>query len=266
MKLSIILPTFNEDKNLNILIPKIYNEISNKLNKFEVIVMDDNSNDNTLKVVNNLKEKFPNLSMVVRKKEPSLSMSIYDGILLAKYNHVMWLDADGSMLPNAMNKLIDEQIANPNKVIIGSRFVEGGGYKGVQRENSNFITIIRNIYNSEDSLLAVFLSTIFNKFLNIFMNTYIQDMTSGFIILKKDYLLNENIKYCFEESSYGEYFAFMIHELSRNKIEINEVGYICETRLYGYSKTGTNYLQLIKRGIPYLLAAYKIRFSNEKNI
>ena len=48
--------------------------------------------------------------------------------------YVMWLDADGSMLPTAMNNLIKQQVLNPENVIIGSRFVEGGGYKGVEKD------------------------------------------------------------------------------------------------------------------------------------
>jgi len=265
MELSIILPTFNEGKNLEILIPKIFKEITKDLIKFEVIVMDDNSNDQTLNVIKNLKNEFENITFIQRSKEPSLSMSIYDGILQSKYEYVMWLDADGSMLPIAMNNLIKQQVLNPENVIIGSRFVEGGGYKGVEKDNKSLVNTLRNIYNSEDSILAVFLSRIFNNFLNFFMKTGVKDMTSGFIISKKNYLTSDDIKKCFEKSSYGEYFAFMINQLSRDKVVMQEVGYICETRLYGYSKTGTNYLQLIKRGIPYLFAAYNIRFNNEKN-
>ena len=265
MELSIVLPTYNEGKNLEILIPKIYKEITTKLTKFEIIIMDDNSNDETLDVVKNLEDNFENITLIQRNKEPSLSMSIYDGITQAKFDYVMWLDADGSMLPIAMNSLINEQMLYPENVIIGSRFVEGGGYKGVERENNNLFKTIRNIYNSEDSILAVFLSRIFNKFLNFSMKTSVKDMTSGFIISKKDYLMNQNIKECFVKSSYGEYFAFMISELSQSGILMHDVGYTCETRLHGYSKTGTNYIQLIKRGIPYLFAAYKIRFNNEKN-
>ena len=71
--------------------------------------------------------------------------------------------------------------------------------------------------------------------------------------------MSDDIKKCFEKSSYGEYFAFMINQLSRDKVVMQEVGYICETRLHGYSKTGTNYLQLIKRGIPYFYAAWRER-------
>ena len=81
--------------------------------------------------------------------------------------------------------------------------------------------------------------------------------------LFQNYLTSDDIKKCFEKSSYGEYFAFMINQLSRDKV-VTSAGYICETRLYGYSKTETNYLQLIKRGILYLFAAYNIRFNKKK--
>ena len=88
MELSIILPTFNEGKNLEILIPKIFKEITKDLIKFEVIVMDDNSNDQTLNVIKNLKNEFENITFIQRSKEPSLSMSIYDGILQSKYEYL----------------------------------------------------------------------------------------------------------------------------------------------------------------------------------
>ena len=38
-----------------------------------------------------------------------------------------------------------------------------------------------------------------------------------------------------------------------------EVGYICETRIHGDSKTASNILQLFRRGIPYLKVAFKLR-------
>ena len=41
----------------------------------------------------------------------------------------MWLDADGSMDIESINKLISECLNNNNMVYIGSRFISGGGYK-----------------------------------------------------------------------------------------------------------------------------------------
>ena len=46
-KFTIVIPVYNEAKNLKILIPKIYKELKNT--KFELIIVDDNSNDETLK-------------------------------------------------------------------------------------------------------------------------------------------------------------------------------------------------------------------------
>ena len=55
-KFTIVIPVYNESKNLRILIPKIYNELKNI--KFELIVVDDNSNDETSTILKRFKKKF----------------------------------------------------------------------------------------------------------------------------------------------------------------------------------------------------------------
>ena len=54
-KFTIVIPVYNESKNLRILIPKIYNELKNI--KFELIVVDDNSNDETSTILKRFKKK-----------------------------------------------------------------------------------------------------------------------------------------------------------------------------------------------------------------
>ena len=63
----------------------------------------------------------------------------------------------------------------------------------------------------------------------------------------------------FEKSNYGEYFVYLVADLLKNKVNIKEIGYICETRIHGESKTASNLFQLISRGIPYIKAAYNCR-------
>ena len=266
MELSIILPTYNEGRNLSDLIPKLEDSIKEHVDRFEILVVDENSQDSTNEVLKNLQNTYKNIKFIVRKAEPSLPLSIYEGILKADYEFVMWLDADGSMTPDAVVALIKRQKLNFDEVIIGSRFVEGGGYKGVEpNSQKNIFKTLKNIYNSEDSILAVALSKLFNIFLNSIMKSDIKDMTSGFIIGKKNLFKGDRIYKCFQDADYGEYFTFLMNELQNKNIKLIEVGYICATRVHGVSKTGTNYRQLIKRGIPYLLTAYKIRNENEKN-
>ena len=55
-KFTIVIPVYNEAKNLKILIPKIYKELKNR--KFELIIVDDNSNDMTYEILKRFKKKF----------------------------------------------------------------------------------------------------------------------------------------------------------------------------------------------------------------
>ena len=131
INVSIILPTINEGENLMTLIPNIETELKNtKIQSYEIIVVDDGSTDNTKEIIKDLNKKNRKIFLIERTKEPSLPKSIYEGIIAADFDYVLWLDADGSMPPKDVANLVQEQINNPNDVIIGSRFVEGGAIKG----------------------------------------------------------------------------------------------------------------------------------------
>tara|TARA_B100001996_G_C18502984_1_gene532211 strand:+ start:21 stop:815 length:795 start_codon:yes stop_codon:yes gene_type:complete len=248
---SIVLPTLNEKENLEILIPELINIVKkNDLKDYEIIVVDDNSTDGTSLYIESLQSK--NIKIIVRKDEKSLPKSIYEGILSSTQSHVMWLDADGSMDAESVNKLINKQIEHPEKVFVGSRFIENGGYKGQEKEeNSNFFQYLKKISNSEDSLLAIILSKYFNKIIGSLLNIGISDLTSGFIIGKKEYFLDD----VFSDSVYGEYFIYLMKNLIENEVSVNEIGYYCKPRNAGFSKTSTNYLILIKLSLPYIKAA-----------
>ena len=128
MKISLILPVFNEVENLKLLIPMIENTLSSLVDDYEVIIVDDNSNDGTDNLIKNIYSN--RLVLIERNGANSLPLSILDGIKASKYEHILWMDADGSMPVEELSNLISKKEQNPDSVIIGSRFVEGGGYKG----------------------------------------------------------------------------------------------------------------------------------------
>ena len=99
---SIILPSFKEEKNLNLLIDKIFN-ISKK---FEIIIVDDFSNDGTLEMLKNKKKLFKNIKYLIRYKNKSLSRSIYEGILLTSKRNIIVMDCDFNHNPKDILKLI----------------------------------------------------------------------------------------------------------------------------------------------------------------
>ena len=253
INLSIILPTINESENLKKLIPEIVIELSNSnIDNYEILILDDGSTDDTVSFIEQFNKTNSNVNIKNRISEPSLPMAIFDGIDQSKYDHVMWLDADGSMPAKTIREMVNKQAEQFDAVIIGSRFVEGGGYKGIQQiGKTSFLSAIKNVRNSNDSVFGMIASTLFNKLLILILSSDIKDLTSGFIIGKKEYFKRD----IFTKSSYGEYFVYLVTHLLEEKVQIIELGYICETRIHGESKTASSLKQLVNRGIPYINAA-----------
>ena len=107
--LTIILPTYNEEENMNIWLPEVISQLSDvSYLDFEILVVDDNSRDLTQSVVSNLILSYKNLRLITRLDEPSLSDSIYEGITAATKSNIMWLDADGSMDIESILKIISQ--------------------------------------------------------------------------------------------------------------------------------------------------------------
>ena len=120
--LSIILPVLNEGDNLKILIPKLHQIIKNI--KYEIIVVDDNSQDKTEKIIQTLKKKFP-IHYILRKNKTGLSSAVIDGFLKAKGDIFLVMDSDLSHPPELITKML-KKITN-NDMIVASWYVEGGG-------------------------------------------------------------------------------------------------------------------------------------------
>tara|TARA_B100000575_G_scaffold291816_1_gene298621 strand:- start:3212 stop:4018 length:807 start_codon:yes stop_codon:yes gene_type:complete len=251
INLSVILPVYNEKDNLEYFVPQIHETVVKLCQKFEILIIDDQSIDGTQNLIKKFKKEYENLSYFVRDAKRSLPMSIFNGVEKSKYENIMWLDADGSMDTIAIKKLILEFKQDTSKYYVGSRFIEGGGYKGQLENQKGFFNLIKNIKNSEDSFLAIYLSILFNKILKFQMSTYVTDLTSGFIIGNKKNIEKEP----FEKSNYGEYFLYLISDLISKNKTIIEIGYYCKPRVYGKSKTSNNLMTLIRLGLPYIKAA-----------
>ena len=255
-ELSIVFPTLNEAENLIHLIPEFETMLDSlNITNYEIKVIDDGSDDGTHQLIKRLSEQNDRINLTVRSGDPSLPLSIWEGINTSIYKNVMWLDADGSMHTEAAKLLIEKYFLT-GSVIIGSRFKDGGGYKGVKNLNDqSIIKAIKNVNKSEDSVIGMLISIFFNKFLTLIFDSSIKDITSGFIIGDK---LNFT-KNLFENFGYGEYFIVLVAHLQKKGIKAEEVAYICDTRKYGKSKTAPTLFKLILRGVPYITTAIKSR-------
>ncbi|MFM7893023.1 MAG: glycosyltransferase, partial [Actinomycetota bacterium] len=134
-RLSVVLPVLNECDNLAELIPELCDALAPVLNDFEVIVVDDSSTDGTDHLMSELSRKDGRIRFLQRDGRPrSLPHSIEEGVQAAKFEHVAWMDADGSMPALSLANLITSYRTSTEQdvIIVGSRFVKDGGFKGIE--------------------------------------------------------------------------------------------------------------------------------------
>jgi glycosyltransferase involved in cell wall biosynthesis len=259
--LSVVLPVINERLNLETLIPDIFSVCSDIKINCEIIVVDDGSTDGTDLFISNLQKSDSRVSRVDRSSlQKSLPDSLNSGIAKAQYEHVLWMDADGSMPASTVGTMVASFNGKQNTdelIVVGSRFVPGGGFKGSgETGKTGLLQARRNLKATNDSFTAMILSRILNQYLYLALKRCCKDPATGFVLTSKKHLTANPL-----QGSYGDYCPRFLYESHLSKIEIVEIPYICLPRQFGVSKTGSNLLQLIKRGLPYVVMPLKIRFS-----
>lgn len=238
MKLSIILPTYNEAGNIGNLINKIYSQDELKRFKLEFVVVDDNSLDDTKSIVQKLiKKKLP-IKLIIRKKERGLATAILTGIKQAKGNYLIIMDADFNHRPEDIYRLIEPIQKQTADLVIGSRYILGGG-----------------MHITEASRLQYWLSRWGNYLVNRWLlNLPVHESLSGFIAVKKTILAKLNLEKIF--SGYGEYCIRLLYYCRQRGLKIKEVPVMYGLRQYGVSKSSLNRMTYF-----YLKTALQLRFS-----
>ncbi|MHA2303422.1 MAG: glycosyltransferase, partial [Candidatus Thorarchaeota archaeon] len=94
---TIIIPTLNEEENIGRLIHSIFHHLGTK--GVEIIVVDDNSSDQTQKIVRDLAKQSNSLFLIVRKGERGLGSAVRLGASRAKDGPAVVIDADISHHP-----------------------------------------------------------------------------------------------------------------------------------------------------------------------
>ena len=114
--ITILIPCFNEEKVIGHNIQKIHNFFENKKYIFELVVVNNASTDNTLKVLKEINKAYEIKILNENKKGKGNAIKL--GLLNSKYDNVLILDAD---LSTDINELKDEWLKLENTLLIGSR-------------------------------------------------------------------------------------------------------------------------------------------------
>ena len=154
-----VIPAYNEENNISMPI----NDIRTNFANADIIVVNDCSKDNTLKVLQELNVEYINLQVNL-----GYSGAVQTGIKYAKrhdYDYVIQFDGDGQHLASEAHKLYDAIKTSNVNIVIGSRFLEKTEYRH---------TLFRKIGTS-----------LFTLLIKIITKERITDPTSGLQILDR---------------------------------------------------------------------------------
>ncbi len=124
MRLSVIIPAYNEERRL----PKTLKEIDKYLSvqpyDYEIIVVSDGSKDKTVDAANSLAPSIKNLKVIDNKENHGKGHSVRQGMLSAKGDYRIFTDADNSTSIDQIEKMFPE-FEKGSEVVIGSRDIKG---------------------------------------------------------------------------------------------------------------------------------------------
>ena len=217
-ELSIIVPALNEEKNIEPLTLKIIEHT--KKTKFEIIFVDDNSTDQSKKILLNLSKKYKFFNPILRKKKRDLTQSCFDGINKSKYKNILILDADMQHDPKYIPQMLKE-FNKGQDIVIGARKLTSGKNKGLS-ETRRFA-----------SIFLIFFFKIFN--------IQTKDPMSGFFLFKKDIYLKNKKRF------FGKGFKILADILinSKTKLKAKDIPINFNRRYESESKMNTKILLIL---------------------
>jgi len=213
MKIAVIIPTYNEIKNITKLIPKIF---SLDIDGIHIVVVDDNSPDGTGKAVEEIKKNYKCLHAIHRSKKSGLGTAYVTGFRYALEKgaeYIFEMDADFSHDPEMLPVFLRE--LEKFDLVVGSR------YKGGIR-----------IINWP--LRRLMLSIIANKYIRIVTGMKLTDATSGFKGYRRGVL--EAIDLGRVRSNGYSFQIEMKYRAHKKKFAISEIPIIFLDRHSGSSK------------------------------
>ena len=225
-RISIILSTYNEAS----VIKKSINEIFSTIENVEIVVVDDNSNDGTLEIINSIENK--NLKVFSRTSR-GLASAFLLGMINTNGDYIGWTDSNMPQLTHHFKEMINK--LNSYDVVLLSRYIEGGG--------------------DQRSKLRILSSKIINFICRLILDKDIKDYTSSIFLMRKE-VLNFGVPIAY---GHGEFFIEFLYKIKKNGMQICEIPYVQPPDVEG-SKTASSIVRFFTLGFSYLLRIIITRF------
>jgi dolichyl-phosphate beta-glucosyltransferase len=130
-EVSIIVPMYNEEDRIQFFLPNLLSFSRTNFKNYEIILVNDGSKDNTLEVINRLTKHDKSVRIISYVKNKGKGAAVRLGVLAAKKEYVLFIDADGSIMPkeipNMMEKLEEYDVVvgdrmSKNSLVIADRY------------------------------------------------------------------------------------------------------------------------------------------------
>ena len=231
-RVSIVLATYNERENILDTIQSIFEHVKDPA---EVIVVDDDSEDETWKLIENFND--PRVILIRRVDTRGLASAFNRGIIESRGEIVGWMDADmcmpPSMLPDMIRRLDEYDI------VVGSRYAPGG--------------------QDDRAFLRVASSRLINGLAQVILGYGIKDYDSGFVVLRRSVFNKVSII----PTGYGAYFMEFLYTCRKKGLTVYEMPYVFRDRAKGISKSAPSLLRFFKTGMQYGIRIFTARTAED---
>lgn len=149
--ISIMIPAHNEE---NVITKTVENILELDYENFEIIVIDDRSDDNTANVIKDLEAQYENVTALVRHKEafPGKSAVLNDALPLTKGDAILVFDADARIEPDFLNKLIPNLEPEDVGAVQARKAISNKDYNLLTRCQNNEYTLDTHFQVGRDAV------------------------------------------------------------------------------------------------------------------
>ena len=227
-RVSIVLATYNERENILDTIQSIFDHVKDPA---EVIVVDDDSEDETWKLIENFSD--PRVILIRRVDTRGLASAFNRGIIESRGEIVGWMDADMCMPPSMLPEMIRK--LDEYDIVVGSRYAQGG--------------------QDDRAFLRVASSRLINGLAQLVLGYGIKDYDSGFVVLRRSVFNKVSII----PTGYGAYFMEFLYTCRKKGLTVYEMPYVFRDRAKGISKSAPSLLRFFKTGMQYGIRIFTAR-------
>lgn len=211
MKLTVIIPVYNEEKTIGQAIVRAMQEKTG-IASIEIIVVNDGSTDSTKTQIAKCKGQIKKIKIINKSKNEGKGAAIRDALKIAKGNIFIIQDADLEYDPHEYAKLIKPILENKADVVFGSRFMGSDAHRVLyfwHMLGNQFLTLVTNILT----------------------NLNLTDMETCYKVFTKEVANKLNL----HENRFGFEPEFTV-KVARHKFRIYEVGISYSGRSYSEGK------------------------------